>query len=96
MSEWIKRSDREPPQGTAVEIVYDNQPGTIHVVRSPGPYNWTYWRHHVPLPPRTVMVELSEDDARYWNSYSEYTTSHAPSDRFYKACAAALAKGANR
>lgn len=63
MSEWINRSDRGP--GSDDRCVFLFSDGDVEVMRLSGANNWP-WTHWMPLPatpPRTVTIEISEEDA---------------------------------
>lgn len=94
MSEWIKRDDREPPQYATPPIeVFIPKEATGHsvdrIIITSEPPCWpeaTHWRTHVP--PRTVTIEIREEDAR---AFSRITLSYRDDlTRLAEACAKAL------
>lgn len=68
MSEWIKRSEQEPPPGVRVLLLdyfANDEPEFIDRVFSPSCYpEATHWAPLPAPPPRTVTIEISEEDAR--------------------------------
>ena len=66
MSEWIKRSDREPPKGTKI-LKVDMTACELEVWSGDSSASRLYFTHWMPLPappPRTVTIEISEELAR--------------------------------
>ena len=92
MGEWIKLKDQPPPLGARV-IVFFSDGGHIGLGDSSDFIpEWTHWMPLPPPPPSTVMVELSEDDVRYFVRYSDtvYPYPDLASGRLYAACRKAL------
>lgn len=72
MSEWIKRSEQEPPRDGSWILVIDDRgtPWTLQwresAWRDPRgfiPQDWKVWLV-IEEPPRTVTIEISEEDAQ--------------------------------
>ncbi len=96
MSEWIKRSDQEPPVKSAA-WKHDTKTGDTWLCCShrPGSASFDLWIGvDQPLPPpRMVTIEISEEDARHYASASsKMAISDCPGKRVADACRDALAK----
>lgn len=61
MIEWIKREDRKPPKGV---VVIHTDGWNFWTVQDIGHNEWTHWMPLPAPPPRTIMVEISEEDVR--------------------------------
>jgi len=97
MSEWIKRSEQEPPKGAYVLKFMPRPANSALLSIWAGTENshnhpFTHWMPLPAPPPRTVTIEISEEDAREWAMYHEKPSmnAHAPSHRLYAACRKAL------
>lgn len=93
-SEWIKRSDREPPQDRLndFEIIAAWPNGEVHAGwRHEMLDTFDYWMPLPPPPERMVTIEISEADARSVAEGRNVTEADGWV-RVRRACAAALAK----
>lgn len=92
MSEWkwIDRREREPDCHEKVLILFCDGDQEMMTPEMACRWPWSHWIPIPPPPPRTVAIEISEDDAEFFTEFQWDVGTR--SERIAVACRAALAK----